>query len=133
VARQGGFGSKTPDERRGRRRPSAERSSSVGDPLARRRGVWRQDQLRVVDDVADITVVADEADLGRDANRLLMPDDFVAHEIKSALRLGLRIIPVLINDAQMPDPDKFPEEIRFGAWINAVELKHSRFEVDPPR
>jgi hypothetical protein len=62
-----------------------------------------------------------------------MPDDFVTHEIKSALRLGLRIIPVLINDAQMPDPDKFPEEIRSAAWINAVELKHSRFEVDPPR
>ena len=28
--------------------------------VARRRGVWRQDQLRVVDDVADVTVVADE-------------------------------------------------------------------------
>jgi hypothetical protein len=47
---------------RGRRRPSAERASSVSGPLARRRGGWRQDQLRVVDDVADMTVVADEAD-----------------------------------------------------------------------
>ena len=31
-------------------------------PFARRRCVWRQDELRVVDDVADIFVVADEAD-----------------------------------------------------------------------
>ena len=34
----------------------------MGGPLARRRGVWCQDQLRVVVDVADITVIADEAD-----------------------------------------------------------------------
>ena len=47
---------------RGQRRPGAERDSSVGGPLAQRRGGWRQDQLRVVDDVADMTVVADEAD-----------------------------------------------------------------------
>ena len=45
-----------------RRRPAAERGSSVGSTLAQRCGVWRQDQLRVVGDVADITVVADEAD-----------------------------------------------------------------------
>lgn len=37
------------------------RASKVFGPSPRR-GVWRQDQLRVVDDVADITVVADEAD-----------------------------------------------------------------------
>src|SRR5262245_34910283 len=43
-------------------RRSTERGSSVGGSLARRRGVRRQDQLRIVDDVADITVVADEAD-----------------------------------------------------------------------
>ena len=35
--------------------PSAERGSSAG-------GVWRQGSLRVVDDVADMTVVTDEAD-----------------------------------------------------------------------
>src|SRR3984957_15267265 len=38
------------------------RSSSVGGRVARRRGVRRQDQFRVVDDIADIFVVADEAD-----------------------------------------------------------------------
>src|SRR5580698_2795548 len=43
-------------------RPSAERDSSVGGYLARRRVVSRHHQLRVVDDVADIFVVADEAD-----------------------------------------------------------------------
>jgi hypothetical protein len=43
-------------------RPRAERSSSHRRFVALRWDVWRQDQLRVVDDVADITVVADEAD-----------------------------------------------------------------------
>jgi len=47
----------SPPLKKGRRRPSAERGSSVGGP-PRPEGaaVWRQDQLRVVDDVADITV-----------------------------------------------------------------------------
>src|SRR5437588_6477762 len=62
-----------------------ERGSSVGGllggPLARRHGVWRQDQLRVVDDVADITVVADEADLA-------VPP-FQPHQIAGLRRLGI--------------------------------------------
>src|SRR5258707_12192214 len=66
-----------------RRRTSAKRGSSVGRSIARRRGVWRQDQLRVVDDVADITVVADEAD---PAVRPLQP-----HHVAGLHRL--RILP----------------------------------------
>jgi hypothetical protein len=45
-------------------------SSSVGGRPARRRGARRQDQFRVVDDIADIFVVTDEAD---PAVRLLYP------------------------------------------------------------
>jgi len=47
--------------RHSRHHSSAESSSSVGGRLAWRRGIRRQDQFRVVDDVADIFVVADEA------------------------------------------------------------------------
>src|SRR6202022_3233254 len=73
----------SPPLKKGRRRPRAERGSSVGGPLARRRGVWCQDQLRLVDDVADITVIADEAD---PAFRPLQP-----HQVAGLPRL--RILP----------------------------------------
>jgi hypothetical protein len=44
--------------------------SSVGCPLAWRRGVWRQEQLRVVDDVAGIFVVADDVHNSGEARAL---------------------------------------------------------------
>src|SRR5260370_17367388 len=68
---------------------SAKRGSSVSRSLARRRGVWRQDQFRVVDNVADITVVADEADPA------VLP--FQPHQVAGLLRLRIR-----------PDRDHLP-------------------------
>jgi hypothetical protein len=49
---------------------------------------------------------------------------------KSALRLKLRVIPVLINDAKMPSHEEIPEDLREITWLNAVELRHSRFDDD---
>src|SRR4029077_9051900 len=43
-------------------RAGVRRRNLSGHPLAGRRRLWRKNQLRVVDDVADIFVVADEAD-----------------------------------------------------------------------
>jgi TIR domain len=68
--------------------------------------------------------------LGAEVNRLLRADDPVLHEIRLALALGLRFIPILANDAKMPNPAQFPEEIRSVAWLNGLELRHSRFEDD---
>src|SRR5262249_4000974 len=48
--------------RTGWRWPGAERRSSVGCLRARWRSIWCHHQFRVVDDIADIFVVADEAD-----------------------------------------------------------------------
>jgi TIR domain len=68
--------------------------------------------------------------LGDDANRLLQPSDPISYEIKLALDLGIRFIPVLINDAKMAAPEEFPEEIRPVSRLIGVELRHSRFEDD---
>jgi hypothetical protein len=62
--------------------------------------------------------------------RLSRPEDYVRHEIATALGLNLRIIPVLINDARMPSFNDLPDDIRTVAWKNALELRHSRFDDD---
>jgi hypothetical protein len=64
------------------------------------------------------------------SRRLDDPHDFVRIEIESALKQGKRVIPVLVNEAQMPRPDELPEAIRPLATRNAVRLTHERFRAD---
>jgi DnaJ-class molecular chaperone len=45
-------------------------------------------------------------------NRLLDPDDWVRMEIETALKKNLRIIPLLIDNAEMPAATELPESIR---------------------
>jgi hypothetical protein len=62
--------------------------------------------------------------------RLDDPNDFVRIEIESALKLGKRVIPVLVHQARMPHPDELPEAIRPLSQRNAVRLTHERFRAD---
>src|SRR5271166_1710498 len=66
----------------------------------------------------------------RGTRRLEDPRDFVRIEIESALRLGKRVIPVLVHEARMPHPEELPEAIRPLAARNAVRLTHERFRAD---
>src|SRR5262249_17123329 len=50
--------------------------------------------------------------------------------IESGLRLGKRVIPVLVNDAQMPRPEQLPTSLKQLARRNAVRLTHDRFKAD---
>jgi hypothetical protein len=66
-----------------------------------------------------------------DGNRRLdNPDDFVRIEIAAALRQGKRVIPVLVNGAQMPRTDQLPADLAPLARRNAVRLTHERFRTD---
>src|SRR5208337_855419 len=62
--------------------------------------------------------------------RLDNPNDFVRIEIASALRLGKRVIPVLVNDGRMPSADALPEPLKPLSRRNAVRLTHERFKAD---
>jgi hypothetical protein len=66
----------------------------------------------------------------RGGRRLDNPNDFVRIEIESALKLGKRVIPVLVHQARMPHPDELPEAIRQLSQRNAVRLTHERFRSD---
>lgn len=50
------------------------------------------------------------------------PRDFVRIEIAAALQRGIPVIPVLLDDTTMPDPEQLPEELRPFAFRNALAL-----------
>ena len=62
--------------------------------------------------------------------RLDDADDYVRIEIEYAIELGKRIIPVLVNDATMPNLDYLPEGLRPLMRRNAVRLTHARFKAE---
>lgn len=65
--------------------------------------------------------------------RLDNPNDFVALEIRTALDRRIRVIPVLIDDAEMPAEDDLPEALRSLSRRHAVEVEHSTFHADLDR
>jgi hypothetical protein len=56
--------------------------------------------------------------------------DVVRFEVATALNRGLRVIPVLINDAKMPPASELPLDIQPFSVCNAIEVRHSRFDAD---
>ena len=90
-------------------------------------------ELQVAQCDAMLTVIGNnwlDATDERGGRRLDDPTDFVRIEIESALKLGKRVIPVLVHQARMPHPDELPEAIRPLSQRNAVRLTHERFRSD---
>jgi TIR domain/WD domain, G-beta repeat len=67
-------------------------------------------------------------DVGR--RRLDNPRDFVRIEVESALKFGKRVIPVLVQKAEMPKADALPETLEELVRRNAVGLTQERFKAD---
>jgi hypothetical protein len=61
------------------------------------------------------------------------PQDFVVLEIKTALERGIRVIPVLVDDAVMPLAEELPESLRDLLRRQAVEVEHAGFHSDLQR
>jgi len=62
---------------------------------------------------------------GKGARRLDSPKDFVRIEIEAALARDVRVIPVLVDGARMPDEDDLPETLRPLVFRNAVRSSMS--------
>jgi hypothetical protein len=62
--------------------------------------------------------------------RLDNSDDFVRLEIATALKRGVRVIPVLVEGALMPRATELPDDLQLLVRRNALELSHSRFNAD---
>jgi TIR domain len=69
----------------------------------------------------------------RGRRRLDDPDDFVRLEIGAALERNVRIIPILVDGANMPRADELPAGLVGLERRQALELSPSRFEYDTNR
>lgn len=62
--------------------------------------------------------------------RLDNPDDYVRHELSAALAREMRVIPVLVQGARMPDAKELPDPLKPLARRNAIELSDLRWKFD---
>lgn len=56
--------------------------------------------------------------------------DWVHHEIAEAFSVGLRVIPLLIEDAELPTQSALPDGIRALARCQYIRLRHRSIEAD---
>jgi WD40 repeat protein len=71
---------------------------------------------------------------GEDGRRRLEdPGDFVRLEIEAALARGIRVIPVLVDGARMPQAADLPPSLANLVRRQALELSPSRFDFDTGR
>jgi hypothetical protein len=70
---------------------------------------------------------------GEGKRRLDNPNDFVRLEVEAALKRGVRVIPALVQGAEMPGADVLPAPLAKLARRNAVEISDSRWAFDVER
>lgn len=62
--------------------------------------------------------------------RIQKTNDWVRKEIGLALHKNIRVIPILVNGAQMPDSESLPEDLRELSLKHAQEISSSRWNYD---
>jgi hypothetical protein len=67
------------------------------------------------------------ADGGRRIDR---PDDFVRREVNAALNAGIRVVPVLVDGAELPESDQLPEELSGMLRRQAVSVRDVSWHQD---
>lgn len=70
---------------------------------------------------------------GKGRRRLDNERDLVRLEVSAGLRRDIRVIPVLVGGAQMPDAEDLPADLRPLANRNALEITEPDFENDVGR
>lgn len=62
--------------------------------------------------------------------RIMNPNDFVHMEVHAALHSNSLVVPILVENATMPEAADLPESLRTLPRLNAFEVSHSRFKLD---
>jgi hypothetical protein len=68
-----------------------------------------------------------------DTPRIQKSDDYVRHEIATALYRNVPVIPVLVRDARMPGENTLPPDLASLSTRNALEISDTDFEHDALR
>jgi hypothetical protein len=95
---------------------------------------WKQHVLNEIDrDSVLLVLIGQKWGDARDAGgnrRLDKPDDPIRLEIADAMRDGAAIIPLLLENAQMPPASELPQELIAFAELNALKLRDGDWEAD---
>jgi hypothetical protein len=67
------------------------------------------------------------------SRRIDSVDDYVRIELEQALGRGIRVIPVLVDGATMPQSVDLPDALKSLARRNAIEVTHRAFTADADR
>ena len=67
---------------------------------------------------------------GQGDRRLDNPEDFVRMEIATALRRNIRVIPVLVDGASMPQSTDLPDDLKQLVRRNALQVGDTHFDDD---
>jgi formylglycine-generating enzyme required for sulfatase activity len=65
--------------------------------------------------------------------RLDNPHDFVRIEVREALRRGIPVVPVLLDDAAMPEADQLPDDLKSLVRRQAEFVQFRTFDADVAR
>jgi formylglycine-generating enzyme required for sulfatase activity/tetratricopeptide (TPR) repeat protein len=65
--------------------------------------------------------------------RLDHPGDFVRIEIAAALNRDIRVIPILVQEARMPEMSDLPKVLQRLTRFNGMEIRHEGFDADANR
>jgi hypothetical protein len=65
--------------------------------------------------------------------RIQRDDDYVRHEIATALYRNIAVIPVLVRDAKMPGQESLPPDLASLSMRNALQVSDDDFEHDALR
>lgn len=66
---------------------------------------------------------------GSGRRRLDDPNDFIRLETSTALKRDIRVVPVLLEGAQMPRVDELPDELSSLSRRQAIEISHKQWEA----
>ncbi len=86
---------------------------------------WSVTVERAIDSASVVLVL-----IGPAWVELVQRKDRAIHEIEEALKLGKRVIPVLVGNAEMPSRESLPASLRDLAARNALVLGDASFEAD---
>lgn len=88
---------------------------------------------RALDSCAVLLAVIGPDWLRQHNKRLHRPDDPVRLEIGTALAKKVLVIPIVLSDARMPEPDDLPDDLKQFHYKNACRFRSSDLDADIAR